>query len=289
MIALVDSGFVFALLQGPLCLFRPGLVANCGLSWRSFRLSLGFHGSLLLNFAAKFEHFGRGPLRLLPQLLAIVLFEPAILLDLLFAFDVSLAAFLLAFEPLLLLLRPRLELACHFFLSLHLCRQLLGLGCDDALKVQDALAKAVHLGASTEKFLVDLKSLLVLLLSLKGVPKCQESVHVVSAVLNALLEVNDGGWVLRANAVQDGRVVVHDGIGGVQFNRRAVEAERLGELARSFHVDSHVLQDARLPRVVPHGRLVLLHRLLAVSELFMDDSQVDFGLVVIGLHLKHLV
>ena len=129
----------------------------------------------------------------------------------------------------------------------------------------------------------------MLFLALKSITEGQVGVDVVLAVLDALLEVTDCLGVLTADAVQDASVVMHNWIYWIQVDRAVVVIQRVCELSSSLHVDAHVLQDARLARVVPDGVLVLRQGFLTVAKLLMDDAQVDFGFVVVWVEFQNLI
>ena len=94
--------------------------------------------------------------------------------------------------------------------------------------------------------------------------------------------------ILTADVMQDSRVVVHDRVDRVQVNGTLVVVECIIELAGTFHVDSHILEDARFFRVVPDRILVLRQSLLAIAKLLIDNSQVHLCFVVIGLQAQNL-
>ena len=102
-------------------------------------------------------------------------------------------------------------------------------------------------------------------------------------MLNAFLKVRDGLGVLAADIVQDACVVEDDRIEWIKVNRALVVVKSIGELAGTLHVDSHVLKDAWLPRVVPYGVLILGECLGPIAELLVDNAQVHLRFVVIGL------
>ena len=211
------------------------------------------------------------------------MFSRSTLFNPLLALFFSSLPFVFALLPLLFFLSPNFELPGLLFLPLILGSLLFRFSCYDAFQVDDSLFEAVNFRAEAHKLSVDLESLLVLFLAFKSVAKGQVGIDVVLAVLDAFLEVGDGLGVLAADVVQDSCVVENDGIDWVKVDCALVVIQRISKLASTLHVDSHVLQDAWLPRVVPYGVFVLGEGLRPVAELLVNNAQVHLRFVVIGL------
>ena len=89
--------------------------------------------------------------------------------------------------------------------------------------------------------------------------------------------------------MEDASVVMDDGVYRVQVDSTLVVVQCLVKFACTLHVDAHVLEDAELPGIIPHGILILVESLRAISELLIDDSKVHFSFEMIRLESEHLI
>ena len=198
------------------------------------------------------------------------------------------AALFFPFQLNLIFLGSQICQSGLLLLFLVLGALLLYLGRDHIFEVRNSFFQPVNFSAKTEQFTVHFQGFFVLFLPLEGVAKGQIRVHVLLAVANAGLKVRDSLGVLTADVVQDACVVEHDRVHWVQVDRTLVVVKCLVELSSAFHVDTHVLEDTRLLRVVSDGILVLGESLRAIAKLLVDDAQVDLRLVVVGLETQYL-
>ena len=225
---------------------------------------------------------------LFTKLALIVLLLLAVLLNSLLTLFITYTSLFFTSKPFLFFLSTHLKLTLLFYQALVLSSLLLGFRRDDTFEILETLFQAVDLGAETEQLPVDSARFFVLFLTLESVTQGEIGVDVVLAVVDTLLQMIDGLWVLAPNAVQDTRVVVNDRVDWVEINRTVVIVERVCEFSSPFHVDAHVLQDTRLMRVVSNRILVLCESFLTVAKLFMDDTQVHFRFIVVRIKFKHL-
>ena len=71
----------------------------------------------------------------------------------------------------------------------------------------DLLLQAMNFNAKSHQILVNLQRFLLLILSLKRIAKGKISIDILLVLLDALLKLINGFWVLTADVVQDSRVV----------------------------------------------------------------------------------